>query len=116
MLRYEYMRILVKLIPSEFMDVYDLHSKVHNGYVYLEICKCMYGLPQAGKITIDLLKQCLALYGYYEVSHIPGLWYHTHRSVTYTLAVDDFGIKFVGDQHLNYLLDILKSYYTLEVD
>eukprot|EP00957_Ditylum_brightwellii_P187060 14246215-Ditylum_brightwellii.AAC.1 len=96
------------------MDVYDLHTKVHNSYVYLEICKGIYGLPQAGKTANDILKQHLALYGYYEVSHTPGLWHHTHRPVTFTLVVDDFGIKFVGDRHLNHLLNILKSYYTLE--
>eukprot|EP00957_Ditylum_brightwellii_P121579 9271692-Ditylum_brightwellii.AAC.1 len=116
MVWHKYMRILFKLIPSEFMDAYDLHAKVHNGYVYLEICKGIYGLPQASKMANDLLKQRLALYGYYEVSHTPGLWHHTHCPVTFTLVVDHFGIKFVGDHHLNHLLDILKSYYTLEVD
>eukprot|EP00957_Ditylum_brightwellii_P191381 14571247-Ditylum_brightwellii.AAC.1 len=114
MTQYEYMCILVKLIPSEFMDAYALHSKVHNDCIYLEIHKGMYGLPQAGKVTNDLLKQHLALHGYYEVSHTPGLWHHTHHPVTFTLVVDDFDIKFVGDRHLNHLLDILKSYYTLE--
>eukprot|EP00957_Ditylum_brightwellii_P064413 4888970-Ditylum_brightwellii.AAC.1 len=76
----------------------------------------MYGLPQAGKIANDLLKQCLALHGYYEVSLTPGIWYHMHRPVTFTLVVNDFGIKFVGNRHINHLLDILKNYYTLEVD
>ena len=31
MKRKEYLRIAVKLIPQEFMDVYDLHDKVKNG-------------------------------------------------------------------------------------
>eukprot|EP00957_Ditylum_brightwellii_P025184 1906159-Ditylum_brightwellii.AAC.1 len=101
MTQYEYMRIPVKLIPSEFMDEYTLHAKVHKGFVYLEIHKGVYGLPEAGKIANGLLKQHLALYGYYEVSDTPGLWCH-------------FGIKFIGDHNLNHLLDILKSYYTLE--
>ena len=32
--RYEYLRIAVDLISQEFMDVYGLHDKVKNGYVY----------------------------------------------------------------------------------
>ena len=41
-------QIAVELIPQEFMDVYGLHDKVKNGYVYCEIVRGMYGLPQAG--------------------------------------------------------------------
>ena len=44
----EYLRISVELIPQEFMDFYGLHDKVKNGYVYCEIVRGMYGLPQAG--------------------------------------------------------------------
>ena len=46
--RYEYMRMPIKLIPQEFIEMYDLTAKVKNGYVYIEIQKGMYGLPQAG--------------------------------------------------------------------
>ena len=35
--RYEYMRMPIKLIPQEFIDMYDLTTKVKNGYVYIEI-------------------------------------------------------------------------------
>ena len=56
MFPYEYMKIPIQKIPKEFMDAYDLHNKVHNGHIYCEIRKGMYGLPQAGKIANDLLK------------------------------------------------------------
>eukprot|EP00957_Ditylum_brightwellii_P113369 8644440-Ditylum_brightwellii.AAC.1 len=32
------------------MDEYNLHGKVHGNYIYMEIRKGMYGLPQAGKL------------------------------------------------------------------
>ena len=48
MKRKEYLRIAVEFIPPEFMDEYNLHSKVKNGYVYFEIVHGVYGLPQAG--------------------------------------------------------------------
>jgi hypothetical protein len=49
--RPEYMMIPFSLIPQAIFDQYDLGPLVHNGYVYVEINKGMYGLPQAGKIA-----------------------------------------------------------------
>ncbi len=42
---YEYMRMPIDIIPQEIIDQYDLLPLVHNGYVYIEIRKGMYGLP-----------------------------------------------------------------------
>eukprot|EP00956_Cyclotella_meneghiniana_P010944 scaffold15305_cov21-Cyclotella_meneghiniana.AAC.1 len=70
------MRIKADLIPEEFKQQYQLHDKIHKGYVYCEIRRGMYGLPQSGKIANDLLKKRLAPHGYYEVQHTPGLWKH----------------------------------------
>ena len=42
--RYEYMRMDINLIPDEFIEQYELRNKVKNGYVYMEIRRCMYGL------------------------------------------------------------------------
>ena len=58
----EYLRIAVELIPQEFMDLYGLHDKVKNGYVYCEIVRDMYGLPQAGILANKLLKERLAVH------------------------------------------------------
>ena len=55
--RKEYLRIAVELVPQEFMVEYNLHSKVKNGYVYCEIVRGMYGLPQAGILANQLLKR-----------------------------------------------------------
>ena len=53
--RYEYMKISVKLIPKDIFELYSLASLVHNGFVYVEIRKGMYGLPQAGRLANDKL-------------------------------------------------------------
>ena len=58
--RNEYLRIAVSLIPQNFMDAYDLHGKIKNGYVYCEIICCIYGLPQSGILANKLLKERLA--------------------------------------------------------
>jgi hypothetical protein len=114
--RYEYMRIAVHLIPDSIMRHYNLHAKVKRGYVYLEIRKGMYGLPQAGIIANQLLRKRLAPHGYHECKHTPGLWKHDTRPTTFTLVVDDFGIKYVGDEHARHLIDTLETYYTVETD
>eukprot|EP00957_Ditylum_brightwellii_P040753 3084574-Ditylum_brightwellii.AAC.1 len=98
------------------MDEYNLHNKVHGNYVYMEIRKGMYGLPQAGKIANDLLKKRLKPHGYQELEYTPGLWKHRDCPVTFTLVVDNFGVKYVGQQQLQHLINTLQKYYTVEVD
>ena len=46
--RPEYMSMAIRLIPQAIIDQYDLIPKVLNGYVYMEIMRGMYGLPQSG--------------------------------------------------------------------
>ena len=43
--RFGYMRMPIELFPQEFIDLYNLDSKVKNGYIYTDIQKGMYGLP-----------------------------------------------------------------------
>ena len=58
--RPEYMRMPLDLIPEDFQNAYQLQEKAKNGYVYMEIQKGMYGLPQAGILANKLLKEQLA--------------------------------------------------------
>jgi len=60
------MRIKADLVPEEFKQQYKLHDKIHNGYVYMEIRRGMYGLPQSGMLANKLLKKRLAEDGYFE--------------------------------------------------
>jgi hypothetical protein len=114
--RYEYMKIPVELIPPEIMIAYNLYDKVHNGYVYIEIQKGMYGLPQAGLLANQLLAKRLAKFGYYQATHTHGLWKHTWRPIQFTLVVDDFGVMYVGKEHADHLADALRNHYQISVD
>ena len=69
---------------------------VHNGFIYVEIRKAIYSLPQAGILANKLLKKRLHPEGYYEVAHTSGLWKHVTRPICFTLVVDDFGVKYTG--------------------
>ena len=59
----------------------------------------------------------MAPHGYYEVAHTPGLWRHVTRPVQFTLVVDDFGVKYVGEENAKHLIKAIKDEgYKLEVD
>jgi hypothetical protein len=52
MARYEYMRLRIADMPEDVIEHYNLRDKATpDGYVYCEIQKGMYGLPQAGIIA-----------------------------------------------------------------
>jgi len=91
-------------------------DKVHNGKIYMEIRRGMYGLPQAGIIAQQLLTKRLANHGYRPCRHIPGLWKHDTRPVSFTLVVDDFGVKYVGKANADHLVNAIASYYPISTD
>ena len=116
MARYEYMRLPIQIIPQEIIDEYSLMPIVHNGYVYLEIRRGMYGLPQVGIIANQLLTARLAPAGYYQCRHTQGLWRHKWRPILFSLVVDDFGVKYVGRQHADHLNAAIEKHYEYSKD
>ena len=47
----EYMHLKLSNLPKDFIQQYKISIKnTKDGYVYIKICKGMYGLPQAGII------------------------------------------------------------------
>jgi hypothetical protein len=60
MARYKYMQLCIADMPEDIIKHHNLRDKaIPNGYIYCEIQKGMYGLPQAGIITQQLLKERL---------------------------------------------------------
>jgi hypothetical protein len=117
MSRYEYIRIIIDDVPKEIIKQYNLCEKVDNErYVYIEVRKGMYGLPQACILAQELLEQQLNKHGYIQNKAIPGLLTHQTRPISFTLVVDDFGIKYVGQEHVMHLFSILKEHYELSED
>eukprot|EP00957_Ditylum_brightwellii_P178248 13576607-Ditylum_brightwellii.AAC.1 len=104
------------LIPDEIKTQYNLNDIVENGNVYVDICKGMYGLPQAGKIANDQLVKHLKQYGYSPTKHTPGLWKHKTRDITICLVVDNFGIKYTNEKDGKHLIDVVQTLYTITVD
>ena len=46
--------------------------------------------------------------GYIQSDKTPGFWLHKWRPISFTLIVDDFGVKYIGEEHANHLLAVLK--------
>ena len=110
------MRLPLEIFPQEIIDAYNLEEIAEDGWVYCRIDGEMYGLPQASKIAHDTLVNRLWTAGYYPVQFTEGLWRHVWRPISFTLIVDDFGIKFVGKEHAIHLLNILEQWYDVTVD
>jgi hypothetical protein len=113
---FEYMKMLLSRFPEEIVDKYNLVALAVDGWVHIEIRKGMYGLKQAGLLANQLLQTRLAPFGYYPVRHTPGLWLHKTRSITFSLVVDDFAVKYVGKQHADHLRNALLKSYELTTD
>ena len=112
---YEYMFIPINLITLEIIEFYNLHTIVHKGKVYAEICCGMYSLPQSGILTEKQLISFLGNYGYSPIQHTPVLWRHQWHPISFWVIVDDFGIKCISKEHADHLIQCLHNHYQ-EVD
>jgi hypothetical protein len=117
LLRPEYLRIKLTDIPDEIIQEYRLHTLVNaKGFVFVEVTKGMYGLPQAGLLANELLEKRLNKNGYFQSKIVAGLWSHKTRPIQFTLVVDDFGVKYVGKEHAEHLLKTLEDHYKVTSD
>ncbi len=94
--RFEYMKMPLSLFPSWMREQYNLEKHAKNGFVNIELRCAVWGLPQAGILANKLLRKWLLPHEYYECKHTPGLWRHLTHPISFKLAVDNFGVKYVG--------------------
>ena len=72
--RYKYLHLKLADIPPDVIEQCVLHEKAtDDGWVYVKICKGMYGLPQAGLLAQEQLEKQLAHNGYHQSKHTHGL-------------------------------------------
>ena len=75
------MKTSLAILPEEIISQYNLLQLASNGWVYLEICKGMPGLKQAGRIADDRLKIHLSKFGYYSVAQTTSLWKYATKYI-----------------------------------
>jgi hypothetical protein len=113
----EYVCIKVTDIPKEFILEYDFARKEdHNRWIYFEIQRGYYSLPQAGILANDFLCGCLEKEGYYEAATVPGLWKHKWWPIQFFLIVNIFGVEYVVIKHFNHLLVVLQGYHQVQIN
>jgi hypothetical protein len=76
----------------------------------------MYVLPQTGILANELLQRNLAKDGYRPTQHTHGLWTHNTRPISFSLVVDDFGVKYVGREHAEHSMACIKKNYNISSD
>ena len=56
--RYEYLRLKLNELPDDVIEEYGLKDKATpDGFVFVEVRKGIYGLPQAGILAQKLLEE-----------------------------------------------------------
>ena len=87
--------IQITMIQYVSMPDYNLKEKSHDGYIFTQLTKGMYGLPQAGRISNDTLVKHMEHYGHRPFSKTPGLWSHDSLPINVTLVVNYFRAKYL---------------------
>ena len=93
--RHEYIFLPINIIPDEIIEKHFLRDMSKYGYVYAQIRKGIYGIPQVGIIVNYFLAKNLAPRGYYQCHNTTVMWKHKWNPVTFSLLVDGFGVKYV---------------------
>jgi Reverse transcriptase (RNA-dependent DNA polymerase) len=113
----EYVFFKKDTIPEDFLQQYkEAITITQEGYVYARVTKGMYGLPQAGKVTSDVLLPRLFTAGYKETGRIPRMFKHTTNSVYFVLVVDDFLVQYINPKDFQHLASTLQKHYGITTD
>ena len=112
---YQYMRFHKSMIPANIIDEYNLTTMMDDdGWCYAEIRKCVYGLKESGYLANIELKRILAIDGYIPSKFTPGLYFHKTRDISFSLVVDDFGVKYTKKEDAEHLVATLKKRYPIK--
>ena len=103
---FKYMKIPITMFPQWIIEKYKLEKRVFNGYFHLELRWAVWGLPQVGILANKCVKQKFSPFRYHECKNTPGLWYHDTREITFTLMVDNSGVKYIVKSNVKHLIQV----------
>jgi hypothetical protein len=78
--------------------------------------QAVWGLPQAGILPNKRLCRKLAPFAYFESTNTPGLWPQESKPITFTIVIDNFGVKYVNKANVDHLLSSITQMYKLTKD
>ena len=112
----EFMYLPRWIFPQECIDEYGIEYKFYNNKILVRINKGMYGLPQTGRLAYIELIKFLSKHGYVHAGLAAGLFKHVTRPMTFTLFVDDFGVKYNSREDAIHLIQTLEKKHKITVD
>jgi hypothetical protein len=94
----EFMRVPVKYISEAIMLKHQLAGLVHNNAVIMQLNKKEFMVLNRRDGSPKRPVAHLAERGYEQTEHTPCIFKHITNSVTFTLVVDDFGVKYIRQE------------------
>ncbi len=106
-----------ELFAQDIIKEYKLPDKVDtDGNIFCKVWQGMYGLPQAGIIAQDLLTKRLHKAGYWQSNVTPRFWRYEWCPISFTLVVDNFGVKYINKTDVDHLTSKLSQDYKIDTD
>ena len=110
--RPEFICVNLRGTPDNIIKEYKLKNiATENRSIYIRADRRMYGLPHSSLLANELLEKQLNKQDYHQSKFVPGLWSHIWRPVQFTLVVENFGVKYVGEEHAIPLKETLEKDY-----
>jgi hypothetical protein len=100
----DYFKIKAIKVPNAICEKYNI-SADSDGYIYFRLDKCLYGHAVAGRLSNQELVKLLKEAGYHESDLVPCLFKHETRKITFSLIVDDLGVKHTNHEDIQHLID-----------
>ena len=115
--RCEYLWLKLINFHDDVIKEYHLKKKTtKDGFVYVEVRKGMYALPQTGLLAHILLEEQLQKHGYKQSKLTVGFWKHKGGPICFTLVVENFGLNYIRKEHSRHLVSVLKEHYGISED
>jgi hypothetical protein len=111
--RFEYMKLLLSCYTEEIVQKYNLNASAVSSWVYIEIRKGMYRLKEVRLLANQVLQTCVSSLWYYPERHTLALWLDKTHPISFTLAMDDFLVKYVDRRHAEHVQKALSQTYKL---
>ena len=108
---YEYMFIPINQIHRKSLTIIiytTLYIKAKSMWKFAVVCTAF---PKQESSPKNNFIHFLGSYSYSPVPHTPGLWCHQWRPITFCLVVNDFGVKYIGKEHADHVIQCLRNHY-----
>ena len=108
--------VCISFTVESILVIFPAYCIVFSFYILvIRICRDHWshdGLLQSGHIANQDLQNHLAKYEYYPTKRTPRLWKHQTRPISFTLVVDNFGIKYTNTDDIDDLFKVIKKLFT----